>query len=155
MVQTGALLSGYTQAGWPGPESSAEWSHHQGVAGHQWGSRVQYWGQSCLIPFFVQDLDEGMECITIQFTDATQLGRSADLLEDMKAPQRDQDRLDQWPEANGTRFNMLKFQVLHLGFLGKNDWIMALGEKDLLVDSHLHFSIKIQKAISNPIPESK
>lgn len=98
-----------------------------------------------------------MERIIIHSTDVTKMGRRADLLKDRKAPQRDLDRLDQWPKANSTWFNMVKFQVLHLGLLGISDWKTALGEKDLamLVDSHLNFPIEIQETISNPIPESK
>lgn len=86
-------------------------------------------------------MDEGKECIIIQSADVTKLGRSADWLKDRKAPQRDLDKLHQMPKAKTTRFNMVKFQVLHLGLLGVSDWKIALGEKDLAMpaDSNLNF----------------
>jgi len=76
--------------------------------------------------FFINDLDEELECTLSKFADDTELGGVVDTPAGCAAIQQDLDRLESWAERNLMRFNRGNCRVLHQYRLGWPCWRAAL-----------------------------
>jgi len=103
-----------------------------------------------LFNFFINDLDEELECTLSKSADDTELGGVVDAVAGCAAIQQILNRLETWAERNLMKFNKGKCRVLHLGRnnpmhqyrLGADLLECSSAERDLgvLVDDKLTMS---------------
>ncbi|CAM5075615.1 unnamed protein product [Natator depressus] len=67
-----------------------------------------------LFNIFINDLEDGVDCILTKFAEDTKLGGEVDTLADMDRIQRALDKLEDWAKRNLMRFKKDKCKVLHL-----------------------------------------
>jgi len=106
-----------------------------------------------LFNFFINDLDEELDCTLSKFAVDTKLGGALDTPEGCVSIQRDMDRLESCAERNLMRFNKGKCRVLHLGRnnprLGVDLLESSSAERDLgvVVDNELTMNYQCALAV--------
>lgn len=67
-----------------------------------------------LFTVFINNTDEGIECILSKFEDDTKLRDAVDSLERWNDIQTYLDKLKKWANGNLRRFNRIRYKVVHL-----------------------------------------